>query len=489
MHEGPKVTAQVRASRAQQVLDLVGEAILKEIRQVLISDEPVGEPIRYVSEIDSTSQPPSIELRFENTSHTQHLYQCLPIDPQIDVYCALSSSIRYTINQYKPSDIRKEPEAEVYIFNDQSAVVLIEEKYRRDEPLFFPTLRAISWKQPVLLVGDPDCPTEMNLYRLGYREAIRTIETILYSHYDPSMPLVGYGYVGSQFHVTVFNKGESPKVVTVVGTLPGTGQFVDLRQAKLVSGESLVGSPVAEKPVVSHLLQPLVLETRYPDSLLEQANRQFAVELIGENAKRLLNGQKTDVVTTGDGNTGKLYVLNTPDDGPQLVLQDVQQKLTLKESYLGHIFSEKDKANLHKYGDMGRVAELIDKQSGQKFTGFIGVDKDTKTLTVLRVDVIRPKIERMSHLKGVTLNGLQKQRLIEGKAVRLDNMTSKAGTSFSAYVRVSAVSRGLRFDHIPTATSEKNGSITASDSGGKNNESKSETANAPRAKRASKANS
>lgn len=488
MQVGPNVTEQVRASMAQQVLDLVGEAILKEIRQVLISDEPVEEPIRYVSEIDSTSQPPSIELRFENTSHAQHLYERLPIDPQIDVYCALSASIRYTINQYKPSDIRKEREVEVYIFNDQSAVELIEEKYRRDEPLFFPVLRAISWKQPVLLVGDPDCPTEMNLYRLGYREAIRTIETILYSHYDPSMPLIGYGYANRQFHMTVFNQGESPKVVSIAGTLPGTGQFVDLRQARLVSGELMVESPVTKKPVVNDQLQPVVVETRYPDSLLEEANRQFAVELTGENAKRLLNGQKTDVVTTGDGNAGKLYVLNTPDDGPQLVLQDVQQKLTLKESYLGHIFSEKDKANLHKYGDMGRVAELIDKQSGQKFTGFIGVDKDTKTLTVLRADVIRPKIERMSHLKGVTLNGLQKQRLIQGKAIRLDNMTSKAGTAFSAYVRVSAASRGLRFDHIPIATSENNSSATASDSIGNNDTNQGKMATAPRTKRAPKAN-
>lgn len=478
MQKGPIVTAPGGGSLAQQMLDLVGKAILNEIQQELVSDEPREEPIRYVSEIDPTSQPHSIELRFEHTSHAQQLYRRLSTDRQIDVFCALSSSVRSTINQAKPCLTRKEQDVDVYVFTDQSAVELVDLKYRQDEPLFLPALRAISWQTPVLLVGDHNCPTEVNLYRLGYREAIRTSETIFYRHYDPSMPLVGYGSTDSQIHVTVFHKGQSPKVISFPRNSSGTGQLVDLHLSKLVSNASTAESPEAEKSAVNHQVQSIVGETRYPDSLLEQVIRQFAVELTGENAKRLLNGKKTDVVTTGDGSSGKLYVLNTPENGPQLVLQDVQQKLTLKESYLGHIFSDKDKVNLHKYGDMGRIAELIDKQSGQKFTGFIGVDKDTRTLTVLRADVIRPKIERMSHLKGVTLNGLQKQRLIEGKAVRLDNMTSKAGTAFSAYVRVSAASRGLRFDHIPTGSPDKAGSDFAPDTSGKQNVDQGKTPNA-----------
>lgn len=228
----------------------------------------------------------------------------------------------------------------------------------------------------------------------------------------------------------------------------GRGQLIHLREPARSNPLALKQEP----PAFTHVKPE---KTRYPASLLVEVAGQFAVQLTGDNAKRLLNGQKTDIVITGDGSTGKLYVLNTPDTGPQLVLQDVRRELTLKDSYLGHVFTDKDKQNLTKYGDMGRAVDLIDKQSGQKFTGFIGVDKDTKTLTVLRADQIRPKIERMSHLKGIPLNGLQKQRLMEGKAIRLDNMTSKAGTSFSAYVRVSAAGRNLRFDHIPTGQSQK----------------------------------
>ena len=456
---------------AEQVLERVGEAVLQRMRRELSNCNTLDEPLRFTSDVDTTSQPPSIELRFENTFNSRQLYQGLPADQQFEVFTALHSSAQYALSKAEPQERLKERDVNVYVFDDQSAVELIVAHHRQNDPLFFPAVRAISWQKPMLLVGNSDCPTEMNLHRLGYQEAIRTPGTTLYRHYDPAMPLIGYGYAEGHFHVTVFNDGQTPAVMSIPGTSPGAGQLVDLRQRRVLSDVAGLGLPVTGESAVGYKLNLVGVNPRYPVSLLDQVARQYAVELTGENAKRLLNGQKTDVVKTGSGSIGKLYVLNTPENGPQLVLQDVRGELKLKESYLGHVFSDKDKQNLHKYGDMGRAVELVDKQSGQKFTGFIGVDKDIKTLTVLRADVIRPKIERMTHLKGVPLNGLQKQRLIEGKAVRLDKMTSKAGTTFSAYVRVSAASRSLRFDHIPTGQSEKNGSVitpaTNASSGGK----------------------
>ena len=448
------MTTRAGRSMAEQVLERVGEAVLQRLRQEFPNTETAEEPLYFELDEDFTSQPPTKELRFENTSNARQLFGCLPDAQKIEVFTALHTSARYTLNRAEPRNKRNERDGEVYVFNDQSAVELVTYRYRYEDPLYLPAVRALSWQLPMLLVGDQACPTEMNLNRLGYQEVLRTTDTTLYRHYDPTMPLVGYGSTDRHYHVTVFNEGQIPAVVTVSTSLP-TGQLVDLRQPKGgLPGEATTRLPLTGELAEAGSRQLLADATRYPVALLDQVARQYAVELTGDNARRLLNGQKTDIITTGDGSTGKLYVLNTPDNGPQLVLQDVQRELTLKESYLGHVFSEKDKQNLHKYGDMGRAVELIDKQSGQKFTGFVGVDKDTKTLTVLRSDVIQPKIERMTHLKGVPLTGPQKQRLIEGKAVRLDNMTSKAGTSFSAYVRVSAASRSLRFDHIPGGQSE-----------------------------------
>ena len=456
-------------STAEIMLDRVGEAVLQRIRQELPGFELMEEPLQFMLEVDSTSQPPSTELRFENTLSIHQLYGSLSSDRQFELFSALHGLAKHTLSRANPHDKLTERDVEVFVFDDQSAVELTLAQHRRNAPLLLPAVRAISWQQPMLLVGGHDSPIEINLYRLGYQEAIRIQGISLYRHYDPAMPLLGYGNAEGHFHLTVYNTGQAPLVVYIPDDPHGKGQFVDLRQPRMMSNGVTLSYREAKEHAIAYPQKAVPVDTRYPVALLEQVVHQFEVDLNAENAKRLLIGQKTDVIKTADGSTGKLYVLNTPDNGPQLVLQKVQLELTLKESYLGHIFSEKDKHNLHKYGDMGRAVALVDKQSGNLFTGFIGVDKDTKSLTVLRADQIHPKIDRMSHLKGVPLTSLQKQRLIEGKAIRLDNMISKAGTSFSAYVRVSASSRGLRFDHIPKSLSQENdssGAPTSNESAG-----------------------
>lgn len=435
-------------SEAEQALQQVGEALLARIRQELPRCELVDEPLQVLADLDDGTHPASVELRFETTAEMYRAYEQLSGDERFEVFKAVRSAARNALHRAEPAFLTTEQDRQVYVFGDQSAIELTLRQHRRDDALFLPSLRAISWKLPLLLVGDDQRPTEMNLFRLGYQETSRSTDTTIYRHYDPIMPLVGYGFAEGCYHLTIFSTGQRPAILSIPQIGEGRGQLVHLREQTCIDAFVL-----NQKPTVFTHVDPE--KTRYPASLLDQVASQFAIQLTGDNAKRLLNGQKTDVVITGVGNIGKLYVLNTPETGPQLVLQDVRRELTLKDSYLGHVFTDKDKQNLTKYGDMGRAVDLIDKQSGQKFTGFVGVDKDTKTLTVLRADQIRPKIERMSHLKGIPLNGLQKQRLMEGKAIRLDNMTSKAGTSFSAYVRVSAAGRNLRFDHIPTGQSQK----------------------------------
>lgn len=437
-------------SMADQALERVGESIRKRILQELPACTSDEEPLLISTDLDRSTHPPSRELRIENTFALSCLYDDLSTYRKSEFFHAIRSAAGYAIAKDEPQQEHVERDSTVFVFKDQSAVELAHGLHRSKDPFYLPTLRAISWQFPALLVGDKDQSTEMNLFRLGYQVAVQTGHTSLYRHVDPAMPLVGHSFSAKQHHITLFQSGQPPRTLSIPENEQGRGQLVDLREPQVDKTLKLVkaSAPADESKIE-------VGNTRYPATLLAHAANQFGLQLTTEDAKRLLNGQKTDVVVTANGSTGKLYVLNTPGQGPQLVMQDVRRELILKESYLGHAFTDKDKQNLLKYGDMGRAIDLIDKQSGQKFIGFVGVDKDTKTLTVLRADQIRPKIERMSHLKGVSLTGLQKQRLLEGKAIRLDNMTSKAGTSFSAYVRVSAAGRTLRFDHIPTGQAQK----------------------------------
>ncbi len=457
---------------AQQTLSIICQLVQNWLQEHL----PTNPQLQVIAEPDDTSIPVIDNLYVAQSHLVERPFVDLPVDEQRNRYEGIHDAVFDVLDRLRTVEKKQSHTSNFYIFADQSAVAVSNDRFRPNQSQLIPLIQALAWKQPMLQVGDEQMPTNFNLHRLGYQMTAFANETTIYKHLDETMPLLAHSRTGDGQHLTVFNLGQPPVIVSVPQIGQGRSQLVHLREPDCTTPLALN----QEAPGSNHVEEA---KTRYPASLLNQVASQFGVQLTGDNAKRLLNGQKTDVVITGDGSTGKLYILNTPDAGLQLVLQDVRRELTLKDSYLGHVFTDKDKQNLTKYGDMGRAVDLIDKQSGQKFTGFIGVDKDTKTLTVLRADQIRPKIERMSHLKGIPLNGLQKQRLMEGKAIRLDNMTSKAGTSFSAYVRVSAAGRNLRFDHIPTGQSQK---VVSAQSGQKAPTSAAEEGKPAKPKRAVK---
>ena len=159
--------------------------------------------------------------------------------------------------------------------------------------------------------------------------------------------------------------------------------------------------------------------------------------------EKLLAGKQTDVVILNDGSTAKLVILNTLEKGPSIHQMDVRAELTLGKTYLGHTFTEQDKQYLHKYGDMGRPVQLIDPKGGQPFKALIGVDQDTKRLKLLNID----KFKMPDEILGKKLTPVQKMMLLEGKALRLDNMEYK-GTKFSAYTRLSAAKGGFKYNKI-----------------------------------------
>ena len=167
----------------------------------------------------------------------------------------------------------------------------------------------------------------------------------------------------------------------------------------------------------------------------------------------LLNGRKTGLMQltqTGEGGkpfqiSGKLYIVNTPDKGPIIGIQPERKQLLLPKEFLGYELSARDKQNLEKNGEMGKRIELTDKMTGQKFAGYVGVDKETRSLTVLRAE----RLHIPQTIKGVTLNKQQQKSLEQGRAIKLEGMTSNNGQSFNAYVQVSAAKRSLTFAKIP----------------------------------------
>lgn len=163
----------------------------------------------------------------------------------------------------------------------------------------------------------------------------------------------------------------------------------------------------------------------------------------------LLKGYKTAMlipILLRDGNS-----VNRVDARLQLRLDNrgevvvrihpIQDKPDFEKMFGGHRFSKEDKMNLLKFGNMGRVVELVDEATGELVSSLVSMDRLTNELISLRMDFVRiPQV-----ICGVTLSPEQRKILREGKSLFVENMLSKKGRLFSAMLQFSAEKQGVEF--------------------------------------------
>jgi len=166
------------------------------------------------------------------------------------------------------------------------------------------------------------------------------------------------------------------------------------------------------------------------------------------NLEKMLDYRKTDLlpvtIKIDDETTIRTdarFSLRKQDDGSFApAIHPIRHKPDLERPYFGVTFTEEDKQNLLKTGNLGRIAEA-EFQKGVKTPIILSLDKLTNELIACRAD----RIKIPENIKGVALNEQQKKELMEGKAVWIENMTSKTGANFSAYLQFNADKRGLEF--------------------------------------------
>src|SRR5690606_1410142 len=109
--------------------------------------------------------------------------------------------------------------------------------------------------------------------------------------------------------------------------------------------------------------------------------------------------------------SGRFYLYNTPEKGTQVFITPERQQFKAPAKFLGYELKPDDKKNLELKGEMGQKVTLIDNKTQKPFQGYIGVDPQTKSLTVLRADRVHIPLT----IKGVTLTPQQQKNLEEGK--------------------------------------------------------------------------
>ena len=162
---------------------------------------------------------------------------------------------------------------------------------------------------------------------------------------------------------------------------------------------------------------------------------------------KMLSWQKSDLhpIAVPYGNsliyTEARLAFRTDDNGNiGLAVHAMRKEPQLDFPYMGYKFSPEDKAQLLKTGNLGKTIEVVTKQ-GELFDAYVSIDPQTNELLALRAD----RVSIPKEIKGVTLSDQQYKDLVEGKAVKVEGMTSKNGKSFDATLQVNADKKGVEF--------------------------------------------
>jgi hypothetical protein len=128
--------------------------------------------------------------------------------------------------------------------------------------------------------------------------------------------------------------------------------------------------------------------------------------------------------------------LRRQDDGtfaPAIHL--IRNKPDLESPYFGVRFTEEDRHNLQKTGNLGRIIEP--EYPNGKMPVYLSVDRLTNKLVAIKAGSVKiPEV-----YQGITLNEQQKRELSEGKAVYLENMKNSRGEAYSGNIQYNADKR------------------------------------------------
>jgi hypothetical protein len=161
------------------------------------------------------------------------------------------------------------------------------------------------------------------------------------------------------------------------------------------------------------------------------------------NLDKLLDYQKTSLMPVAmkfDNETLRSdarFSLRKQEDGTFVpAVHLIRHKPDLERPHFGIQFTDEDRKNLLTTGNLGRIVEAEFKQ-GEKTPVLLSLDKQTNELIAYKTEWLKVP----DTYKGAKLNEEQKQQLSEGKAVRVENMTSTKGKEFSANVQFNADKR------------------------------------------------
>ena len=170
------------------------------------------------------------------------------------------------------------------------------------------------------------------------------------------------------------------------------------------------------------------------------------LEKSGDLAK-MLNYGKSDLVKVTPNFGGEAFELDArlsfKKDGEgnvSLVPHFIRKEQKLDE-YKEHKFSDEDRRNLRETGNLGRVVDLVDRETGEIIPSFVSIDRKTNEIT----DVPANKVRIPERIGKTEITKQEQDMLRAGLPVRDKLIERNDGRKFVTTLQVNVEQRGVEF--------------------------------------------
>ena len=162
---------------------------------------------------------------------------------------------------------------------------------------------------------------------------------------------------------------------------------------------------------------------------------------------KMLNYGKSDLVRVSPNFGGEAFELDArlsfkkdSDGNVSLVPHFIRKEQKLDE-YKEHKFSDEDRKNLRETGNLGRVVDIVDRETGEIIPSFISIDRKTNEIT----DIPANKVRIPERIGKTEITKQEQDMLRAGLPVRDKLIERKDGRKFVTTLQVNVEQRGVEF--------------------------------------------
>ena len=162
---------------------------------------------------------------------------------------------------------------------------------------------------------------------------------------------------------------------------------------------------------------------------------------------RMLNYGKSDLVRVSPNFGGEAFELDArlsfKKDGEgnvSLVPHFIRKEQKLDE-YKEHKFSDDDRKNLRETGNLGRVVDIVEKETGEIIPSYISIDRKTNEIT----DIPASKVRIPERIGKTEITKQEQDMLRAGLPVRDKLIERNDGRKFVTTLQVNVEQRGVEF--------------------------------------------